>query len=126
MAYIFETSEQSGIFVARVGGERHERIAENFNDLWAFWAGVASEMKQKDLHRLLALISSRGSLRSLDTRTFYRRLGEMGFTADMRLAVVLEVLNHERPVIQLGVDAAAQDGWTIRHFASESEARAWL
>ena len=126
MPYIFETSEQSGIFVARVGGERHERAAADFAELWAFWAGVASEMKGKGSYRLLAVVSAQGTLRSLDARKFYRRLGEMGFMAHMRLAIVLEVPIHDRPVIQLGVEASAQDGWTIRHFASESEARVWL
>ena len=126
VSYFLETSEESGIFVARIGGERHERLVDNFNELWAFWASVASEMKQKGLHRLLAVVSARGPLRSLDVPTFYRRLSEMGFMAHMRLAVVLEVPDHDRPVLQLGVAAAAQDGWTIRQFASESEARAWL
>ena len=126
MAYIFETAEKSGIFIARVGGVRHESRAENFDELWAFWRGVASEMKQRELRRLLAVVSTEGSLRSLGTRNFYRRLGEMGFMANMRLAVVLEVPIHERPVIQLGVNAASLDGWTICHFAAEAEAVAWL
>ena len=75
---------------------------------------------------MLAVVSAQGSLRSLDVRTFYRRLGEMGFLADMFLAVVVEVPHHERPVLQLGVASAAQDGWNIGLFASESLARAWL
>lgn len=126
VAYLFETSEQSGIFVARVAGERHARLEDNGTELLQFWTSVAVAMKQASLHRLLAVISARGALRSLDTRTFYRRLGEMGFKANMRFAIVFAVPSHERPVLELGVDAAAQDGWTIRHFVSESEAMAWL
>ncbi|CAM5791528.1 hypothetical protein [Rhizobacter fulvus] len=126
MAYLFETAEQPGIFVARVGGERHEHIGENFSELWEFWSSVAAAMKQSGLHRLLAVISARGTLRSLDVPTFYRRLGEMGFMANMRLAVVFDVPEHDRPVLRLGVAAAVQDGWTIRQFLSEADAMEWL
>jgi hypothetical protein len=126
MAYTFETSRRGGIYVARIGGERHKHIADNFDELWAFWSSVALEMRQEGLNRLLAVISAIGTLRSLDVRTFYRRLSEMGFMANMRLAVVVEPLTHERPVLELGVGAAALDGWTIRLFASESDAVAWL
>ena len=72
------------------------------------------------------MVSAQGAIRSLDIRTFYRRLGELGFTSNMRLAIVFAVPEHERPVLELGVDAAARDGWTIRHFVSEREALAWL
>ena len=126
MGYIFQTSEQSGIFVARVAGERHTRVEDNNTELRKFWTAVAAEMKQAGLYRLLAVISAHGAVRSLDIRTFYRRLGELGFRSEMRLAVVFAVPRHERPVLELGVEAAAQDGWTIRHFESETEARAWL
>lgn len=126
MAYLFETAQDDGIFTARVGGDRHKQLADNFAELWEFWTGVAADMKRRRLRKLLAVVSARGSLRSLDVRTFYRRLGEMGFMADMRLAVVVDVSEHDRPVLQLGVSGAAQDGWTIRLFRSESDARAWL
>lgn len=126
MAYTFETSEQSGIFVARVGGDRHARLEDNVNELRNFWSGVAAEMRQAGLLRLLAVISAQGAIRSLDIRTFYRRLGELGFKADMRVAIVFSVPAHERPVLEVGVEAAARDGWTICHFGSESEATAWL
>ena len=126
MAYTFETSEQSGVLVARVAGERHPRLEDNSTELRNFWTGIAVAMNQAGLHRLLAVISTRGAIRSLDVRTFYRGLGQMGFKANMRFAIVFEVPKHERPVLQLGVEAAAQDGWTIRHFELESEARAWL
>ena len=126
MPYTFETSEQSGIFVARVGGERHSDLEDNRTELRNFWTGVAFEIKQAGAHRLLAVISAQGAIRSLDVRTFYRSLGQMGFTANMRLAVVFAVPEHERPVLELGVAAAAQDGWTIRQFVSEPEARRWL
>ena len=126
MAYTFETSKQLGIFVARIAGERHSRLEDNNSELRTFWTGVASAMKQAGLHRLLAVISAQGPIRSLDIRTFYRSLGEMGFKANMRLAIVFAVPEHERPVLELGVEAAARDGWTIRHFVSEPEAREWL
>lgn len=126
MAYIFETSEQSGIFVARVAVERPSRLEDNRTELRKFWTGVSAAMKQARLHRLLAVISAHGAIRSLDVRTFYRGLGQMGFTANMRFAIVFAVPEHERPVLTLGVAAAAQDGWTIRYFLSEPEAIAWL
>ena len=126
MAYTFETSEQSGILIARLAGERHSRLEDNSTELWKFWTGVAAEMEQAGLHRLLAVISAKGAIRSLNVRSFYRSLGQMGFKANMRLAIVFAVPEHERPVLKLGVEAAAQDGWTIRHFESEPEARAWL
>jgi hypothetical protein len=126
MSYIFETTQRADVFVARVGGERHEHIEENFSELWQFWSGVAAVMKQRGLRRLLAVVSASGTLRSHDVPTFYRRLGEMGFMANMRLAVVLDVPGQDRPVLQLGIEAAAQDGWTIRQFYSEFEAMEWL
>lgn len=126
VAYIFETSVQSGICVARVAGERHARVQDNGAELRDFWTGVASLMVQAGVHRLLAVISATGSIRSLDIRTFYRSLGEMGFKATMQLAVVFAVPEHERPVLALGVETAARDGWTIQNFDSEPEARAWL
>jgi hypothetical protein len=126
MARTFETSEQSGIFVVRVNGERSPRYADDRAELVNFWTGVASAMKQAGLHRLLAVISVRGDIRSLDIHGFYRNLGQMGFKADMRMAIIFAVPDHERQVLQTGVDGAARDGWTIRHFVSESEAREWL
>ena len=45
MAYIFETSEHECIFTARVGGERHKHLHENFEELWTFWTGVAEEIE---------------------------------------------------------------------------------
>lgn len=126
MAYTYETFIQAGIFVARVGGERHQLFEDNVSEAWEFWSSVALGMKRQGLHRLLAVISARGALRSLNVPTFYRRMGEMGFMANMRMAVVLEVPEHERPVLRLGIRAAAQDGWSIRQFLSESEALAWL
>lgn len=126
MAHTFETSQRDGIYVVRIGGERHRKVADNFDELWAFWSSVALEMKQKGLHRLLAVIAATGTLRSLDVRTFYRRLGEMGFMANMRLAVVVGPSSHERPVLELGVGSASQDGWTICLFAFEADAVEWL
>ena len=126
MAYAFVTSQDSDIFVARVGGVRHNRIEDNDSELRAFWTSVSAGMKRAGVHRLLAVISAQGAIRSLDVRTFYRSLGGMGFTADMRLALVFEVPKPERPILRLGVDAAARDGWTINHFMSEQEALAWL
>lgn len=126
MARMFETSEESGIFVVRVGGERSSRVEDDNAELTNFWTGVASAMRQAGLHRLLGVVSVRGTLRSLDIPGFYRRLGEMGFKADMRLAIVFAVPDQERQVLQLGVEGGARDGWTIRHFVSETEAREWL
>ena len=126
MPRTFETSEQSGIFVVRVGGERSSHAEDDRAELTKFWAGVPSAMRQADVHRLLAVISVRGTFRSLDILGFYRRLGEMGFRVDMRLAIVFAVPENERKVLQIGVESAARDGWNIRHFVSESEARDWL
>lgn len=126
MAYEFVTSQASGIFIARVGGVRHVRLEDNDLELRAFWASVSAGMKRAGVHRLLAVISAQGAIRSLDVRTFYRSLGTMGFTSDMRLAIVFAVPEPERPILQLGVDAAARDGWTINHFVSEREALEWL
>ena len=126
MTYRFETSQSSDVFTARVSGERPESPVESVNVLMNFWSGVASEMKVSGLHRLLAVVSARGTFRSLDLPAFYRRLSEMGFSANMRMAVVSDALPHERPVHQLGVDVASQDGWTICLFATEIEGRAWL
>jgi len=126
MARTFETSEQSGIFVVRVSGERSSHVQTDSVELINFWKGVGSAMRQAGLNRLLAVVSVRGTLRSLDIPGFYRRLGQMGFKADMRLAIVFAVPEHERLVLQLGVEGAARDGWNIRHFESETEARSWL
>jgi hypothetical protein len=126
MARTFETSEQSGIFFVRVDGVRSSRFEDDRAELTNFWTGVASAMKQAGLHRLLAVISVRGDIRSLDIHGFYRSLGQMGFKANMRLAIVFSVPDHERRVLETGVDGAARDGWTIRHFVSESEAREWV
>jgi hypothetical protein len=126
MARTFETSEQSGIFVVRVSGERSSNVETDSVELMTFWRGIASAMRQARLNRLLAVVSVRGTLRSLDIPGFYRRMGQMGFKADMRLAIVFAIPEHERLVLQLGVESAARDGWTIRHFVSETEARSWL
>lgn len=126
MAYEFETSKLDGVLIARIGGHRHESLADNFSDLWAFWSSVASEMKREGVHRLLAVISAKGAFRSLEVPAFYRRLGEMGFTASMRAAIVFDIPTHERPVLRLAVNAAESDGWNMRVFPSEAEAWEWL
>ena len=126
MGYAFDTEERNGIFVARVGGERYQRVDQNFNEAWRFWSSVASQMKERGLYRLLAILTVQGALRTLDVRLFYRRLGEMGFTAEVRIAMVFDMPPHARRVLELGVDAAARDGWTIHHFETEVDALAWL
>lgn len=80
----------------------------------------------RNLNRLLAVISATGAIRSLNIRAFYGSLGTMGFKAGMQFAVVFAGQEHDRPILALGVDTAGRDGWTIRHFLSESEARDWL
>ena len=126
MGYTFDTTEHGGIFIARVGGDRHQHADQNFSEAWRFWSSVAVRMKERRLRRLLAVINVHAALRTLNVPVFYRRLGEMGFTADMRFALVYDMPPHARRVLELGVQAAARDGWTIDHFESEAAALAWL
>ena len=126
MAYIFESALESELLVVRVSGERYERPEDGIAALRDFFTGVASQMVREDLNRLLAVISATGAIRSLNIRAFYGSLGTMGFKAGMHFAVVFAGQEHDRPILALGVDTAERDGWTIRHFLSESEAREWL
>ena len=126
MAYIFESTLESELLVVRVSGERHERPEDSIASLRDFFSGVASEMAREHVNRLLAVISATGAIRSLNIRAFYGSLGTMGFKAGMQFAVVFAGQEHDRPILALGVDVAERDGWTIRHFLSESEARDWL
>lgn len=126
MSYDVQMSEEHGILVVRVGGERYKHVDENFRAVWAIWSDVAAEMKRLGLRHLLAVVSTVGPPRSLAVSAFFRRLAEMGYVASMRLAVVAKVPTRDRYVIELGIATARQDGWTIRLFASEPEAMVWL
>ncbi|MEO7335969.1 MAG: hypothetical protein ABIV63_05235 [Caldimonas sp.] len=122
MTYTFESKVQGDVLLVRVGGERSD---DGAYELRRFWRTVADQCRSTGIRKVLSITTSTGELSSMRVYAWFKQLASLGFDPFPRIAVVI-LEPRDRSVVELGIAVAAADGWTIRLFPNEREARDWL
>lgn len=125
MAFTFQTAEEDGAIVARIGGARPSLDTDTVEQLWGYFDGVAALCRQREIRRLLVLSSASGKASSSAVLSFYARLEDFGFDRSLRIALVV-VDEAARRITELGVAVAESRGWPIKAFGTAELARRWL
>ncbi len=125
MTYRITFVEEGGVLVAHVSGQRPEPDADAGIEAAQGWRRLADEANARGATRLLVRIDVLGEATSTNAQRQAALMASFGFQRHQRIACVYLQPRMLR-VNRLGTLLAAEQGWHIRSFETEAEARAWL
>ncbi len=125
MTYRIAFDEEPGLLVARVRGERPDLDADAGIEAAQGWRAIAEEARGRGVGRILLLVDVQGEPTSSNAQLQAGLMATFGFERQQRIACVF-LQERMLRVNRLGALLAAEQGWNIRAFGSEAEARAWL
>ncbi len=125
MAYSIRFEHDEGTLVARVTGERPAREEDAAEAASRGWTALAREARAQGALRLLVVVDVQGEATSSHALLQAARMSLYGFDRRQRLACVF-LQPRMYQVNRLGTLLAAEQGWDMRSFQDEAQARAWL
>lgn len=125
MTYRIAFDEEPGLLVARVQGERPDLEADAGIEAAQGWRAIAEEARGRGSGRILLLVDVQGEPTSSNAQLQAGLMATFGFERQQRIACVF-LQERMLRVNRLGALLAAEQGWNVRAFGSEAEARAWL
>ena|ERR1700741_297894 len=125
MPLSLELCPEGDVLTARISGARPANDDDALYTFLTLWGRISDCCREQGFRQLLVLVSvdSRGSS-GLSLR-FFSSLESVGFTRDIRTAIVFTTQTLRR-ANQLGLKIASEAGWLVEAFDDESQARHWL